>query len=208
MKLILRMALFIFAIFASIQAHADNPLVKLATSQGEIIVELYPEKAPRTVANFLRYVDSGYYNGTIFHRVIGKFVVQGGGLTPDFQYKPTFEPIPNEAANGLKNQLGTLAMAREYDPESATSQFYINLDDNKYLDYRAPQPEYFGYCVFGKVVKGLDVAKKISMLPTGAGGHFSADVPMESVLIEQAETISGLPKTAEPATLSLKKRKG
>jgi len=99
-------------------------------------------------------------------------------------------------------------MAREYNPDSATSQFYINLDNNKYLDYRAPQPEYFGYCVFGKVVKGLDVAKKISLLPTGPGGHFSADVPMESVLIEQAEIISGLPKTAEPATLSLKKHKG
>jgi peptidyl-prolyl cis-trans isomerase A (cyclophilin A)/peptidyl-prolyl cis-trans isomerase B (cyclophilin B) len=208
MDMMLRIALFVFAIFAGIQAHADNPLVKLTTSQGEIIVELYPEKAPRTVANFLYYVNSGHYDGTIFHRAIRKFVVQGGGFTPDFQYKPTIDPIPNEAANGLKNQLGTLAMAREYDPDSATSQFYINLDDNKYLDYRAPQPKYFGYCVFGKVVNGLDVAKKIAMLPTGAGGHFSADVPMENVLIEQAEMVSGLPKTAEPAPPSLKKHKG
>jgi len=195
-------------LLASTPVFADNPLVKLSTSQGEIVFELYPEKAPLTVANFLHYVNSGYYNGTIFHRAINKFVVQGGGYTPDFQPKETLPPIPNEAANGLKNQPGTLAMARAYEPDSATSQFYINLDDNKYLNYRAPDPKYFGYCVFGKVVKGMEIAKKIALLPTGAGGSLPSDVPMESVLIEQAEVIAGLPKTAEPAPTLPKKRKG
>ncbi len=199
---------FCLILLANTPVHADNPLVRMATTQGEIIFELYPEKAPLTVANFLSYVNSGYYNGTIFHRAINKFVVQGGGYTPDLQPKATSAPIPNEAANGLKNERGSLAMARAYDPDSATSQFYINLDDNKYLNYRAPDPKYFGYCVFGKVVKGLEIAKKISLLPTGPGGIFSSDVPMESVLIEQAEVLPGLPKIAEPAPPLPKKRKG
>lgn len=200
-------ALFL-ALLASTAVHADNPLVRLSTSHGEIVFELYPEKAPLTVANFLHYVNSGYYNGTVFHRAVNKFVIQGGGYTADLQPKETLAPIPNEAANGLKNQPGTLAMARTYEPDSATSQFYINLDDNKYLNYRAPDPKYFGYCVFGKVVKGMDVAKKIALLPTGASGSLPADVPVESVLIERAETIDGLPKTAEPVPTLPKKRKG
>lgn len=203
-----RIVLLILALLAAIPAQAANPLVKLATSHGEIVVELYPDKAPRTVANFLHYVNSGHYNGTIFHRAIDKFVVQGGGFTADFQHKQTLEPIPNEAANGLKNEPGTLAMAREYDPDSATSQFYINLTDNKYLNYRAPHPKYFGYCVFGKVVKGLDVARKIALLPTGAGGHFTADVPLQGVVIEQAVELPALPKTAAPADIPSQKRKG
>ncbi len=200
--------LLMLALCPASQAYADNPLVRLATTQGEIVFELYPEKAPRTVANFLHYVNSGHYNGTIFHRAVSKFVIQGGGYTADLQPRAALDPIPNEAANGLKNAPGTLAMARTYDPDSATSQFYINLDDNKYLNHRAPDPKYFGYCVFGKVVKGMDVAKKIAMLPTGAAGIFPSDVPMETVVIEQAETIPGLPKTAEPAPPPPKKRKG
>lgn len=200
--------LLILALFAVIPAQAANPQVKLATSHGEIVVELYPDKAPRTVANFLLYVNSGHYNGTIFHRAIDKFVVQGGGFTADFQPRQTREPVPNEAANGLKNEPGTLAMAREYEPDSATSQFYINLADNKYLNYRAPGPKYSGYCVFGKVVKGLDVARKIALLPTGAGGHFSADVPLQSVVIEQAEEVPSQPKAAGPLEIPPQKRKG
>jgi peptidyl-prolyl cis-trans isomerase A (cyclophilin A)/peptidyl-prolyl cis-trans isomerase B (cyclophilin B) len=189
-------------------AQAPNPLVRLATSHGEIVVELYPDKAPRTVANFLHYVNTGHYNGTIFHRAIDRFVVQGGGYTTDFQPRETLPPVPNEAANGLKNEPGTLAMAREYEPDSATAQFFINLTDNKYLNYRAPHPKYFGYCVFGKVVKGMDVAKRIALLPTGAGGQFPADVPLQTVVIEQAEVIAFLPKTAGPANIPPQKRKG
>jgi len=201
-------ALLILGLGLATPTYADNPLVKLATNQGEIVFELYPEKAPRTVANFLHYVNSGHYKGTIFHRAVSKFVVQGGGYTADLQPKETLDPIPNEAANGLRNEPGALAMARAYEPDSATSQFYINLDDNKYLNYRTPDPKYIGYCVFGKVVKGMDVAKKIALLPTGAAGIFPSDVPMETVVIEQAEVIASLPKTAEPAAPPPKKRKG
>lgn len=197
----LRITLFILALFAAIEARAANPLVIVTTNHGEMVFELYPDKAPLTVANFLHYANSGHYNGTIFHRVINKFVLQGGGFTPDFEYKQTLAPIPNEAFNGLKNEPGTLAMARDYEPDSATSQFYINLDDNKYLNYRSPNPKYFGYCVFGKVVKGWDVAKKIGSLATGASARFEADVPVQPVVIEKvalapAEEIP----VVEPAT--------
>lgn len=182
--------LFVLALFIGIEAQAANPLVKVTTNHGEMVFELYPEKAPLTVANFLHYVNSGHYDGTIFHRVIDKFVAQGGGFTPDFEYKPTLDPIPNEAFNGLKNEPGTLAMARDYEPDTATSQFYINLDDNKFLNYRSPQPKYFGYCVFGKVVKGWDVARKIAALPTGASSRFEADVPVQAVVIEKVALAS------------------
>lgn len=210
------LALLALGLSLTNQPHAAT-LVKLTTSHGEMVFELYPEKAPRTVANFLQYVNSGFYNGTIFHRAIEKFVVQGGGLTPELQYKPTFDPIPNESDNGLKNEPGTLAMARLYEPDTATSQFYINLDDNKYLNYHAPEAKYRGYCVFGKVVLGLDVAKKISRLPTGPAGPFEADVPAQPVVIQLAEVIPDLPKaaTAAPAPartstphINPKKRKG
>lgn len=179
------LAMVIVGLLASTGALAANPQIKMRTNLGEIVLELYPDKAPKTVANFLQYVNSGHYNGTVFHRTIQQFVIQGGGFTPDFQYKPTLAPVPNEAANGLRNERGTLAMARAYDPDSATAQFFINLDDNKFLNHHRPHPDYYGYCVFGKVIKGMDIAKKIGALPTAAGGPFTADVPVEPVVIEE-----------------------
>lgn len=203
------LALLLAVLVISTHTHAANPLVRLTTSHGEIVFELYPEKAPRTVANFLNYVNTGFYNGTIFHRAVDKFVVQGGGLTPELQYKPTLDPIPNESNNGLRNEPGSLAMARLYEPDTATSQFYINLDDNKYLNFHAPEAKYRGYCVFGKVIRGLDVAKKISRLPTGPAGPFEADVPTQPVVIQLAEVITDLPKSADPTPpVNPKKRKG
>jgi len=180
-----RLTMIIVGLLISTGVLAANPQVKMRTNLGEIVLELYPDKAPKTVANFLHYVSNGHYNGTVFHRTIQQFVIQGGGFTPDFQYKPTFDPVPNEATNGLRNERGTLAMARAYDPDSATAQFFINLDDNKFLNHHRPHPDYYGYCVFGKVVKGMDIAKKIGALPTAAGGPFTADVPIEPVVIEE-----------------------
>ncbi|OIP18356.1 MAG: peptidylprolyl isomerase [Betaproteobacteria bacterium CG2_30_59_46] len=199
----LRLILLAAGMFLSVSALGANPQVKMRTSLGEIVLELYPDKAPKTVANFLQYVSNGHYNGTLFHRSIQKFVIQGGGFTPDFQYKPTLAPVPNEAANGLKNEPGTLSMARAYDPDSATAQFFINLDDNKFLNHHRPHPDYYGYCVFGKVVKGMDIAKKIGSLPTAAGGPFAADVPVEPVVIEEmalaTEPLKEITKVAEVA---------
>lgn len=186
----LRMILLAVGIFVSMGALAANPQVKMHTNQGDMVIELYPEKAPKTVANFLQYVNNGHYNGTVFHRTIRKFVIQGGGYTPDFQYKPTLDPVSNEAANGLRNEPGTLAMARAYEPDSATSQFFINLDDNKYLNHHRPHPDYYGYCVFGRVIKGMDVAKKIGALPTSASGPFAADVPVKPVIIETVKLLA------------------
>jgi cyclophilin family peptidyl-prolyl cis-trans isomerase len=197
-----RLTMIIVGLIFSAGALAANPQVKMRTNLGEIVLELYPDKAPKTVANFLKYVGSGHYNGTVFHRTIQQFVIQGGGFTPDFQYKPTLDPVPNEAANGLRNERGSLAMARAYDPDSATAQFFINLDDNKFLNHHRPHPDYYGYCVFGKVVKGMDIAKKIGALPTAAGGPFAADVPVEPVVIEEmalATELSAEPAKAAPA---------
>ena len=203
----------IIGLLVSTGALAANPQVKMRTNLGEIVLELYPDKAPITVANFLNYVSSGHYNGTLFHRAIHKFVIQGGGFTPDLQYKPPLAPIPNEAANGLKNEPGTLAMARGYEPNSATAQFFINLDDNKFLNYYRPLPDYYGYCVFGKVIKGMDIAKKIGDLPTAASGPFAADVPVEAVVIEEmalapelsAELPQATPKKSHKKTPQRKK---
>lgn len=195
-----RLILTIIGMFFYTGAFAANPIVKMRTNQGEIVFELYPDKAPKTVANFLQYVNSKHYNGTVFHRSIDKFIVQGGGFTTDLQYKPTLAPVPNEAANGLRNERGMLAMARTYDPDSATSQFFINLDDNKFLNFHRPHPDYYGYCVFGKVIKGMDVAKKIGALPTSAAGPLPADVPVEPVIIEEMamadEVLADEPKFA------------
>ncbi|MHB9102404.1 MAG: peptidylprolyl isomerase [Sulfuricella sp.] len=199
----LRLIIIIVGLLISTGALATNPHVKMRTNLGEIVLELYPDKAPQTVANFLNYVGSGHYNGTLFHRTIQKFVIQGGGFTPDFQYKPTLVPVPNEATNGLRNEPGTLAMARAYDPDSATAQFFINLDDNKFLNYHRSHPDYYGYCVFGKVIKGMDIAKKIGAAPTAAGGPFAADVPVEPVVIEEmvlaTETSTDSSRAAEAA---------
>ena len=164
---------------------ADNPVVLLETTSGDILVELFPDKAPKTVANFLEYVDSGFYANTIFHRVIPQFMIQGGGLGARMDEKPTREPISNEADNGLKNERGTLAMARTRDPHSATAQFFINLVDNAFLDHSAPTPDGWGYCVFGKVTDGMDAVDKIAKTKTKSVGMHD-DVPVDMVLITAA----------------------
>ena len=161
---------------------AANPLVTVETNRGDIVVELYPEKAPKTVANFMQYVDSGYYKETIFHRVINRFMIQGGGFNADMTEKPSLAPIVNEAANGLKNEPGTLAMARTSDPDSATSQFFINLENNVPLNYQGNDPELIGYCVFGRVLKGMDVVRDIGASPTMNVGPYY-DVPKSTVRI-------------------------
>jgi peptidyl-prolyl cis-trans isomerase B (cyclophilin B) len=162
--------------------------VKLTTSMGPITLELDEAKAPQTVANFLKYVDAGHYDGTIFHRVIDGFMIQGGGFTKDMRQKPTNAPVKNESANGLKNANYTVAMARTGVRDSATSQFFINVKDNGFLDYSGESPQGWGYAVFGRVVEGQDVVDKIRKVPTAtAGGH--QDVPREAVVIEKAERV-------------------
>jgi len=166
-----------------------NPMVLLSTSMGDIKIELYPDKAPVTVKNFLDYVKAGYYDGTTFHRVIPDFMIQGGGLTPDMQEKTGQRAaIKNESDNGLKNETGTLAMARTSAPDSATSQFFINVKNNTFLD-REKAPDKVGYAVFGKVVEGMDVVKKIEQVKTGSKGPHQ-NVPVEPVIIKSAKVVS------------------
>jgi peptidyl-prolyl cis-trans isomerase B (cyclophilin B) len=166
-----------------------NPTVELATSMGSIRIELYPDKAPKTVENFLGYVKSGHYNGTIFHRVIADFMIQGGGFDGAYQQKATRAPITNEADNGLKNDRSTIAMARTGDPNSATAQFFINVKDNDMLNHRSKDQRGWGYCVFGKVVQGMDVVDKIRAVPTGPGGPFPTDAPQKQVVIKKARQL-------------------
>jgi peptidyl-prolyl cis-trans isomerase B (cyclophilin B) len=160
--------------------------VLLTTNHGNITIELDAEKAPKTVENFLAYVNSGHYAGTIFHRVIDGFMIQGGGFEPGMKQKPTNEPVENEAKNGLKNDMYTLAMARTSAPHSASAQFFINVNNNSFLDY--PGQDGWGYCVFGKVTDGTDVVEKIRAVKTTRSGMF-ADVPVDDVIIEKAEVI-------------------
>lgn len=161
-------------------------MVKLQTNFGTLTLELDAEKAPQTVANFLQYVNDGFYNGTVFHRVIDGFMIQGGGFMPDMMQKATRDPIQNEATNGLKNDAYTIAMARTPNPHSASSQFFINVADNGFLNHTAPTPQGWGYCVFGKVVEGREVVDQIKKVRTGnLAGH--QDVPLEAVIIESAE---------------------
>jgi peptidyl-prolyl cis-trans isomerase B (cyclophilin B) len=163
-------------------------MIKLTTNHGVIGLELNAEKAPKTVANFLAYVEAGHYNNTVFHRVIKNFMIQGGGMEPGMNQKPCNASVENEAGNGLKNKRGTVAMARTNDPHSATAQFFINTVDNDFLDFKAPSGQGWGYCVFGEVVEGLDVVDKIRAVKTGnKGGH--QDVPAEDVIIEKAEVV-------------------
>jgi cyclophilin family peptidyl-prolyl cis-trans isomerase len=169
------------ALMVALPAWAANPMLEMKTNHGVITIELYQDKAPKTVANFLQYTKDGFYNGTIFHRVIDGFMIQGGGFLPGMKEKPTRAPIENEAKNGLRNLTGTLAMARKPDPHSASAQFFINLKDNAFLDY--PGHDGWGYCVFGKVVQGIDVVKKIGRVGTGTAG-FHQDVPNTPVIIE------------------------
>ena len=182
-----RISTFVLLLLAIPCAWAQNPRVEFKTSMGSFALELYPDKAPKTVANFIQYVNSGFYNGTIFHRVIDGFMIQGGGFEPGMREKPTRPPIENEAGlalkGGLKNELGTVAMARTPNPHSATAQFFINVKNNGFLDYREPSPQGFGYAVFGRVVEGMDTVLRISKSPTATVEQHQ-DVPQRPILIE------------------------
>jgi peptidyl-prolyl cis-trans isomerase B (cyclophilin B) len=179
-------------------ALAQNPLVEIKTSMGSITAELNKDKAPKTVANFLQYVKDGHYKGTIFHRVIDGFMAQGGGMEASMVEKKTRAPIDNEAANGLKNALGTLAMARTNAVHSATAQFFINLKDNDFLNYRESTPDGYGYAVFGKVVKGMDVVERMAKVSTGKSGPHG-DVPRIAIVVE---SVTLLPASAAKALLA------
>lgn len=181
-------AFWAFALLSN-SAHAANPQVTIETNHGNITLELYPEKAPKTVANFLKYVNSGFYKETVFHRVINHFMIQGGGFKADMSEKQTLAPIPNEAANGLENQAGTIAMARTSDPDSATAQFFINLENNVQLNYQGSEPDLIGYCVFGRVLKGMDVVREIGITPTMNVGPYY-DVPKNAIVINQIKLIT------------------
>jgi len=171
------------------KSNPTNPKVALDTSKGKIVIELYADKAPKTVKNFLTYVKAGHYNGTIFHRVIPGFMIQGGGFTPDMTEKKTRPPIPNEADNGLQNQRGTIAMARTPDPNSASAQFFINVNNNGSLNFRSKTAEGWGYAVFGNVVEGMDVADAIVGVPATTKGPYG-DVPIQPILIKKATVVS------------------
>jgi peptidyl-prolyl cis-trans isomerase B (cyclophilin B) len=164
-------------------------VVLLHTNHGDITLELDAENAPATVKNFMQYVRDGHYDNTLFHRVIRDFMIQGGGFAPGMQQKPTRPPVANEAANGVKNTGYTVAMARTSDPHSATAQFFINVADNAFLDYKGPSPQGYGYCVFGKVVEGKDVVDRIAGVATGRAG-FHENVPTQDVLITRAEEVA------------------
>ena len=180
------LALIIFALTCMPLVSAQNPVVVVKTSMGSIEIELFQDKAPVTVKNFLNYADRGFYDGTIFHRVIGNFMIQGGGFTPGMMQKRTSSPIKNEASNGLSNKRGTLAMARTMDVHSATAQFFINVVDNPFLDYKSSTAEGYGYCVFGKVIKGMEVVDKIKSVQTKNAGPFQ-DVPVSDVIIQSVK---------------------
>ena len=179
--------------FGAAQVQAANPQVDLDTSAGKIRIELYPDAAPKTVENFLTYVKAKQFDDTQFHRVIRGFMIQGGGFTSNFQQKPTRGPVQNEAEQsskaGLLNVPGTVAMARTGDPHSATAQFFINVADNKALNFRDASPQGYGYTVFGKVIQGMDVVNRIAAAPTGAGGPFPKDVPQEPVILKTATVV-------------------
>jgi peptidyl-prolyl cis-trans isomerase A (cyclophilin A)/peptidyl-prolyl cis-trans isomerase B (cyclophilin B) len=186
------LGMLVFAALGA-QAQVANPQVDLDTTAGKIRIELYPDAAPKTVENFLAYVKAKQYDGTQFHRVIKGFMIQAGGYDADFREKPTRPPVPNEAEQamkaGLTNAPGTLAMARTPEPNSAKAQFFINVADNKFLNFREPTMQGYGYTVFGKVVQGMDVVNKIAATSTGAGGPFPKDVPTERVLIKTATVV-------------------
>jgi peptidyl-prolyl cis-trans isomerase A (cyclophilin A) len=191
-----RLALSLFCLLGlAVGAHAQsNPQVKFVTTSGEFVVELYPDKTPNTVENFLGYVRDGHYNGTIFHRVINNFMIQGGGYDTKYEEKTTRAPIKHEGAEaaakgGLHNTTGTLAMARTSNPHSASAQFFINVKDNEFLDHRAPAGQGWGYVVFGKVISGMEVITRIKHMPTGSGGPFPTDVPLNQVVIQSATLV-------------------
>lgn len=191
MKRLIIFSLMVFAVMlAGVAAvAAENPKVVLETSTGMIVLELYPDKAPETVKNFLDYVDAKYYDGTIFHRVIPKFMIQGGGFTADMKRKTPRAPIKNEADQGLKNNRGTISMARTGDPHSATAQFFINTINNDFLNHRSKTQQGWGYAAFGQVVEGMETVDAISAVKTGTRGGFR-DVPAEPVVIKSAKRIN------------------
>ena len=188
----LKLVLFIFLYALQANIHAA-PSVVFETSQGNFTVELYPEKAPKTVANFLQYVKDGFYENTIFHRVMNNFMIQGGGFERDLTEKNTRAPITNESNNGLLNEPGTIAMARTMDPNSATAQFFVNLIDNQFLNYTGPDPEQVGYCVFGKVTSGFEVVQKIGLVPTNFVGRFE-NVPTKAITIRSVKLLTEVAK--------------
>jgi cyclophilin family peptidyl-prolyl cis-trans isomerase len=173
-----------------------GPWVKVTTSMGDFTIELNPARAPLTVANFLQYVKEGHYSGTLFHRVVSNFVVQGGGYAADYQLKPVHEPVANEAGNGLRNTRGTVGLARAGEPHSGNAQFYVNVADNPDLD---PVTTRWGYAVFGKVVQGQEVVDRMGVLPTGKAGPFKSEAPLSPVIIEKAELLSGPPADLAPS---------
>jgi len=178
----------------SAQIWAQNTLIKIQTTEGDIYLQLADDKAPVTVKNFLSYVNEGFYSDTIFHRVISTFMIQGGGFTKDLERKPTKPPIKNEANNGLKNLRGTIAMARLPDPDSATAQFFINVQDNASLNHTGEQnSNTWGYAVFGKVVKGMDVVDEIRFAPTAGKLPFRKDVPTKDIIIQSIEVVDKIP---------------
>jgi len=172
-------------------AFADNPKLLMRTGKGDVTLELYPDRAPETVKNFLAYVEAGFYTGAIFHRVIEGFMIQGGGFDQAMRKKTTRAPIKNEADNGLKNRRGTIAMARTPKPHSATAQFFINHKDNAFLDHKSKDRRGWGYAVFGKVIDGMEVVDRIAATPTGPGGQFPKDVPKDTILIEKITRLDG-----------------
>lgn len=190
-----RLALsFLLCFVMTAQAQSANPQVKFVTSAGEFIVEVYPDKTPKTVENFLSYVRDGHYNGTLFHRVINNFMVQGGGYDTKYNEKNTRSPIKHEGAEakangGLRNTVGTLSMARTNNPHSASAQFFINVKDNDFLDHHSPTSQGWGYVAFGKVISGMDVVNRIKATPTGPGGPFPTDVPQTPVVIQSATLV-------------------
>lgn len=193
---IIQLIVFSVLILSS-TAFATNPQIKIKTNLGDITLELYPEKAPKTVENFLGYVSDGFYKNTIFHRVIPNFMIQGGGFDTTYEQKATKSPIENEADNGLKNEIGTIAMARTANVHSATAQFFINVSNNAFLNFTAPNQRGYGYTVFGKVTQGMDVVNKIAKTPTGSGGPFPGDVPKSTIIIENIELIPAATNTTE-----------
>lgn len=184
-KIVILILIVLFSVIQPAGAGDPGPRVRLETTCGVMVLQLYPERAPKTVENFLRYVEAGFYDNTIFHRVIKGFMIQGGGLTPDMRKKENLESISNEADNGLKNKRGTIAMARTMDPHSATSQFFINTKDNTFLDYKGKTPQGWGYCVFGNLVDGMPVLDTIENVKTTAM-EGRRDVPVTPVIIRKA----------------------
>ena len=195
MQTALRLALsFLMCFVLTAQAQSTNPQVKFVTSAGEFIVEVYPDKTPKTAENFLSYVRDGHYNGTLFHRVINNFMVQGGGYDTKYNEKNTRPPIKHEGAEakangGLRNTVGTLSMTRTNNPHSSSAQFFINVKDNDFLDHQSTTSQGWGYVAFGKVISGMDVINRIKALPTGPGGPFPTDVPQTPVVIQSATLV-------------------